>query len=324
MREISEQEYQEISDTFSIKSEYQKLSGKDVTPERFLFCCYEVSKHLKEVDINFKNSNLWPDFEQGDFSSSDIDDNIKKLCSWYGENQGNLKESKPVDFDSMWHICVELAHLEKDFSDLVKISTGEVIEDHLLDEAELEGVWKTFKEALHASIPSIAEKAWRYYMWAYGITPPKEEINLSEVPPVGRFARRDGGKPRTGGRDGGRGGRDNNRGGRGGRDNNRGGRNDRSARSNDRGDRKGGRNGRDRNRSHDKKRQAGHDKAKEQEVVGLVGEAISSLTGGKESVVLGPQNSFFRRIQHQHANDQGFTTESVGEGKERAVKIFSK
>ena len=310
MREITEKEYQEISDSFSIKSEYQKLSGKDVTPERFLFCCYEVSKHLKEVDINFKNTNLWPGFEAGGFEAENIDADINNLCEWYGKNQTSLKNSQPVDFDSMWHICVQLAHLEKDLSDLVKISTGEVIEDHLLDEAELEGVWKTFKEALFASIPSLAEKAWRYYMWAYGITPPKEQVNLSEVPPVGRFARRDNRFKKQGAQS---------------RDRNQN-KSRRHPNQKDRnnGDKKNRQNFRDRNRPYDKKKHNSQDKAKEQEVVGLVGEAISALKKGNESVTLSPQNSFFRRIQHKYANDQGFTTESVGEGKERAVKIFSK
>lgn len=39
---------------------------------------------------------------------------------------------------------------------------------------------------------------------------------------------------------------------------------------------------------------------------------------------LRPANSFFRRIQHQIASDEGFTTISVGEGHNRAVKVCRK
>jgi predicted RNA-binding protein Jag len=39
---------------------------------------------------------------------------------------------------------------------------------------------------------------------------------------------------------------------------------------------------------------------------------------------LKPQNSFVRRQQHMVAEEHGYATESVGEGKERAVFLKNK
>lgn len=314
MREISEKEFQELTNSYSIKSEYQKLIGKDVTPERFLFCCYEVTKHLKETDMNFRNKNLWPELQNGACPEGEIENAIDSLTKWYAENLPQLTKKKPVDFESMWHICVDLAHLEKDFSDLVGRHTDEVLEDHLLDEDELAGVWIALKESLTKNLGNISKRAWAYYNWAYGITPPKQEINISEVPPVGRYARN-----RTGGDRQGRGNkRGNDRQGRG---------NDRQARGKQGGRHSGKRDDRKQKggRPNNKKRDNAVDKAKEKEVIQLVNAALKSLgDGSTDHVTLAPQNSFFRRIQHKHANDQGFTTESIGEAKDRAVKIFKK
>jgi len=55
-------------------------------------------------------------------------------------------------------------------------------------------------------------------------------------------------------------------------------------------------------------------------------EAMAHLNSnpGEEQYVLKPQNSFYRRLQHQHVVSQGFLSESTGEGKERAVAVLRK
>jgi predicted RNA-binding protein Jag len=43
---------------------------------------------------------------------------------------------------------------------------------------------------------------------------------------------------------------------------------------------------------------------------------------GITELLLKPQNSFLRRIQHQYIVDAGFRSESTGENADRAVKIL--
>ena len=57
-----------------------------------------------------------------------------------------------------------------------------------------------------------------------------------------------------------------------------------------------------------------------------VDRAISVLVADSavDEVTLKPTNSFYRRIQHQKAIDSGYTSFSVGEGPDRAVKVARK
>ena len=57
-----------------------------------------------------------------------------------------------------------------------------------------------------------------------------------------------------------------------------------------------------------------------------VAKALRNLRSdpGLETCILKPINSFYRRLQHQAAADEGFGSESVGEGPDRAVKIIRK
>jgi predicted RNA-binding protein Jag len=41
-------------------------------------------------------------------------------------------------------------------------------------------------------------------------------------------------------------------------------------------------------------------------------------------VILKPNNSFYRRLQHQRAVELGFDSFSVGEGPDRSVRIARK
>lgn len=304
MREISEQEYQELNANFSIKAEYEKQAGKDVSSERFLYCCYEISKHIKAGDISFAKIRCWPGLEGSDLVEAQLDTNISNLCKWFKSNHPVLATKKAIDFDTMWHICLSLSQLEQAFSTVVQKSTGEIPEEHILDEGDLTGVWCFYKKALDKYLPEISEWAWNYYVWAYGITPPKEEVNISEIPPVGRYSRRN--PTRTDNRN------NSSRSTYGKRDQKKYSKDrDNFKNKNDR--KKGPRPGRNSNQANAEKEKA---------VLNLVDSALTELKKGKKEIVLAPQNSFFRRIQHKHANDLGYETESIGEGRQRAVKIF--
>ena len=54
-----------------------------------------------------------------------------------------------------------------------------------------------------------------------------------------------------------------------------------------------------------------------------VDDAIATMRANpdKPEITLKPQNSFYRRLQHQKIIDMGFDSNSVGEGPERAVRI---
>jgi hypothetical protein len=62
---------------------------------------------------------------------------------------------------------------------------------------------------------------------------------------------------------------------------------------------------------------------KEKRALKLVENAIKELQANTElnEIQLPPANSFYRRLQHKHVMTMGFFSESIGEGRERAVVI---
>ena len=76
-------------------------------------------------------------------------------------------------------------------------------------------------------------------------------------------------------------------------------------------------------------RQSNHspaDEDTERHALAAVDTAMQQLKedSGIEEVFLAPMNSFYRRIQHQYAVDQGYNSCSVGDGQERGVKVSRK
>lgn len=221
--------------------------------------------------------------------------------------------------------------------------------------------WKKVFAGLKTSYPHWSNLIINFFRWNYNENPPEDLIEPGDVPPVGMFSpfvRRGfggaGGRPggdrgprRSGGdrgasgnrrpggdRGGDRGGRGE-RGGRNDRGGDRGGRSDRGERGqrgpaehqgrgrgdghSGRGDRHGGPKRGDRERQHNPERDQEFEAKAIQEVL----EAVAQLRSnpGMEEVRLKPTNSFYRRIQHQRAKDEGMNSISVGEGADRALTI---
>lgn len=63
---------------------------------------------------------------------------------------------------------------------------------------------------------------------------------------------------------------------------------------------------------------------KEKQALHVVENAIKEMQSNKDlsEIQLPPANSFFRRLQHKHIMTMGFSSESIGEGRDRAVVIL--
>jgi hypothetical protein len=63
---------------------------------------------------------------------------------------------------------------------------------------------------------------------------------------------------------------------------------------------------------------------KEKQALHVVENAIKEMQSNKDlsEVQLPPANSFYRRLQHKHIMTMGFNSESIGEGRDRAVVIL--
>ena len=327
MREMSEKEYQHLHGKVSIKTIYEKKKGKEVSLDHFLFTCHDTSKQLSELEYRMGSSH-WPGLLD-DPSATSLEEGVKEMVSWYKQTYPNLNLKGALDVSKVVHVAKNLAYLEKDFKDFVKMKTGDHLEDHLLDQNDLTPPWTYLKQNLIMSFSQIGDKIWTYFTWAYGISPPSEIVNISEVPPVSRFRYQEPGSlgfPQQQHQN-------------------------RSQPSRGRQQRKGGGNSSksakfakfEGNQGGHKKRHNGgykkasggfggqdrtdrtKDKAKKKEVLALVDKSIQQLEEQNLSEIqLAPQNSFYRRIQHKYIVDRGFSSKSCGNDQSRAVKIISR
>lgn len=327
MREMSEKEYQHLHGKVSIKSIYEKKKGKEVTLDHFLFTCHDTSKQLSALEYRMGSSH-WPGLLE-DPSDTSLEEGVKEMVSWYKQTYPNLNLKGALDVSKVVHVAKNLAYLEKDFKDFVKMKTGDHLEDHLLDQNDLTPPWTYLKQNLIMSFSKIGDKIWTYFTWAYGISPPSEVVNISEVPPVSRFRYQEPGSPSFPQQHP---------------------QQNRSQPSRGRQQRKGSGNssGNSKDKSagyqggHKKRHNSGHkkaaggfgakdrtdrtkDKAKKKEVLALVDKSIQQLEEQNLSEIqLAPQNSFYRRIQHKYIVDRGFASKSCGNDQSRAVKIISR
>ena len=333
MREISEKEYQSMQNRVSFKNEYEKKKGREVSMDRFLFACYDTSRQLKEIDHRYHEKTFWVGFDDDDFEQSSLESALRDMVQWYKSEFPILARGGSMDIGKMVMVAKHLAYFEKDFKNLVKVKSGEYLEDHVLDQHDLTPPWTYLKEALVEAFKNTGEKIWSYFMWAYGISPPAEVVNISEIPPVNRFQRpyRSEGDYAGKSRQGGNRNHHHNRNvngnsiyegpGRGRSGGNKTGGNKKNNHNNHKARFSGAHPGPKKNRN-----RSTVDKAKEKEVLAIVDRAIQKLEQQSQlsEVLLAPQNSFYRRIQHQHAVDRGYRSESTGSEKRRAVKLLRK
>lgn len=333
MREISEKEYQSMQsqNKVSFKQEYEKKKGREVSLDRFLFACYDTSRQLKEIDHRYHEKTFWVGFGEDGFEESSLQDALGEMIQWYKSEFPVLAGPGSMDIGKMAVVAKYLAYFEKDFKTLVKLKSGEHLEDHVLDQHDLNPPWTYLKESLVLAFQNTGEKIWSYFMWAYGISPPAEVVNISEIPPVNRFQRHyrsssSYGPQHSYARSNASGTRSR---GKGAANGNALHPHQRAQGSGGAKKKNKGRSGVTRSREQQGKKgwsRSSADKTKEKEVLALVDRAIQKLEArtNLSEVCLAPQNSFYRRIQHQHAVERGYRSESTGSEKRRAVKLLRK
>jgi|GEM_PF-918812 len=284
----------------------------------------------------------------------DLKQLIAELDKWYHDRYPELGQRRQLTFEILIEIIGPFVMYTHDLATLVHMKTGQQLPPHNSAEPSAVAFWADLRKNLQENFPEYAAYFERYLEWAFAAEV-VEKWELGSRPPVGKYApplRLRGGPSRGagGGRERGRPEGDrpprqahadrppsdrparNDRPPREDRDDrgprsDRGPRGDRGPRS-DRGPR-GDRGPRsDRGARHEgsgggPSRSPEKSKELEDAAMADVNAAIEQLQKSPNitEILLKPANSFYRRLQHQHAVDLGFVTNSVGEGSERTVKI---
>ena len=321
MNEFSEsQGNSEELKTPTVKEIYASSLGKNVSLDFFLFATFEEGqtiKHLSEAAKNQLNLKRWkhiqPYLESLDFleegasrpvsetiESSELCDLIPKLFEWYQSHHPSLAANAPLDYEVYGSISKDIALLVQDLELLLKIKLKNPLQPRHSECSESSTIWTTTEEQLKKHFPNYSEYFISYFEWIYKRSK-TEELDLSSVPPVGRYAMLIQRSLRN---------------------------KNQSSRASHNGQSKDqlGTRGQKRNFLTDKKDLKNFKKDKddsEKEAVKEAKEGIEHLEKNPklDHVDLAARNSFIRRLQHQYIVDAGFKSESAGEGSERRVRI---
>lgn len=316
------------------RSKFEAKKGKEVAIDYFLYSCLETERTTKEmVESGTGQKISWPELQgqsaenlSGIFAEKKLKDLLREMTMWYRDNYPALSQSKALDHEVLLDVAEPLTALNKDYTSLYNLKINEDIPSF---EASVGNntIWEDIEEVLSIFFGSYKHLFIRYVIWSHGASPDEVFVPGSR-PPIGKFA------PRIQRDDRGSSARGNSRSGGGGGGNSKDNRGDRNGNRSSKPAPKGNERNpksRDRNRpTNNKPQRSKEDTAKiEASALKDVTEAISKLDGknGKESldeIILKPANSFYRRLQHQRAVELGFDSFSVGEGKDRSVRIARK
>jgi hypothetical protein len=240
--------------------------------------------------------------------TQDLDDGenvfslFEEAVVWYSNQYPQLVEADTITPELLNDGIIVAVMIERDLNFICKRLTKSQIPAVSSDDASSPNhpFWLSAKECLQEAFPGLAVTFLRYLHWCHSDAVLRSDTN--DRPPTGHIRERKSGGPRRGTGGFGGGGRD--RGGRmGGRDRGR-------------GDRSGRRPPRQANRQNNSQ--------VEDEVLDEVIDAIAQLRANPQlmKIPLKPRNSFHRRLQHQHVNQEGFTSESSGEGPDRHLVVM--
>jgi len=334
----------------TLKQRVKNAQGKEVHSDYFLFSCLERERMIKYLGTQYWQELRWPVLDNGDPAAAVADKDLAQLvdglCAWYSESFESLRSNKALDYEHLNEVVPPFVDLTHDLFRVSTQKTGDRFPASNDTEEDAINLWNGLRSAIQKCFPGYSHLFIKYLEWAYAIET-VEQIEIGSRPPVGRYAppmrlrqggtgpgsrppRPDSRPPRRGGPgDGPRGpGRGENRDGprpprgegrpprrdfdgpprHGSGGGNRGGEGRNEGRG--RGGRPDGERG---ERSAELERTAMDD----------VEQALQQLRGNPDvqQVRLKPANSYYRRLQHKQAVDEGFSSESVGDGADRSVMV---
>ena len=350
---------EESNNKSSFKQKVIDNRGKEVPMDYFLYSCLETERTSQSVRGEDEVYG-WPVLaaylsnpaSDSEFASMPLAGLLTRMTAWYRDTYPALANIRVIDYESLLEIVEPLVDFNRDVSLLYKARTGEDLPD-------FEGsvgnnkYWDDIISTVAEYFRNNGHLYVRYIQWSHAAVE-TENFHTGDRPPVGRFAPGFSRPAPSGGSRGGRegndrrpergpprGGSDRNAGGGGGRDRGPGGpqnagprgpsngnmrnpprgdrpQGDRPPRG-DRGPRQEGRGG----GGGDRKHREDVDTKLHDEAMAEVDRAIESLRTDEsmDEVLLKPQNSFYRRIQHQKIVDMGYHSFSVGEGPDRSVRV---
>lgn len=269
-----------------ILDRFRSQLGQDVTVDYFLYVCFEAEK----IQIqNETRTQPWQPLTDAEWTSkldtSALPSAVRELVKHYTTCFPTLSDGQPVDFARLDEVVQPFVEFTIELRNLVKAAT----EEALVFDPNSEP-WASLINSVEQSMPGGQKLMKRYLEWTYSSY--TEEVDEpGSRPPVGKHAPYFPRKPLSRG----------------------------PARSNS--------DNRDRGQNRSNQ---GNRKPREKSSKDLAGPVIKEAEAAcrklreqadLESIKLAPQNSYYRRMQHNCVGKEGFHSSSYGEGAKRCIVV---
>lgn len=296
-------------ETINKKTHYMKSKGQTISVDYFFFNCLEEEKTMRALGLETIGKSH-PQLTEILEEANDIKEIMTILVSWYKEEYPQLSASKNLDIQAFAVLVQEFNSLKLDIESVFNKLTGKTPPRNSEAEEEKE-IWSHIDQLLLASFPSYCDLMIKYFDWSYK-KHNSQARDLKSVPPVGQYMfllKREFGNSSFWGKRPSPFSNSSQRSGNYGRST---------------GSRYGNQNNyNERSRPNKFNKDRHEKKPSEQEAMKEVVDAIKRLEADPSlsEITLKAQNSFLRRLQHKKVADLNFSSSSVGEGNNRAIKI---
>jgi hypothetical protein len=319
---------------------FRNSRGLDVPVDTFLYACLEAEQTIKALSADQKRPIQWPNLQdlseedlKSEFEAQQLQDIFEDLLSWYSANYPDLSTNLAWDYGVVSLVVQPLVCLAYDLNSVHQIKLGERLPEFDQDAEVNHTVWALIKSLVGRFFSSKSNYITRYIEWSFGKAR-ELDGDAASRPPVGRFS------PHAQRQRSQRESRDRHTASAGAPQRDVNGNNHHHHQGGGHGGQQGrgrpagrGGGGGDRGRGNDHRHRGGprrppQETNAEMEAAAIqaCNEAFAHLEANpnEEKVILKPQNSFYRRIQHQVIVSNNFHSESIGEGHDRAVAVWRK
>ncbi len=296
--ELEEINIADIEEKVTLRNQYNEALGKAISQDYFVFTCFEEEKTQRFLKAGNPQRFQWEESaEEGEELDLSI---LARFFAHYKEVFPELAGTGPLDYKKHGEILSFFVTMVLDLEYLLEKKFGlslPILQRNMKPASKYEQIWQAVAENVEATFSPFSRYMLAYLRWSYEAAPPIN-IELKNLPPVGRYLPLLYASQKAAMR---------------------------QAFAQERAKNKGPEGTRSRgNGNDDDEASPRSTKAQEKEALDEVDEVLAKIKDQDEpiNILLKPQNSYLRRVQHKKVKEAGFDSKSEGEGKLRALRIL--
>lgn len=261
--------------------------GNFISEDRFLYSCLEYEEKISQIHLNSKERISWPSLTEDDIlEEQSFEELLRSMLGWYNENFPILSQDNILTPKLVSDCVPPLVSLLKDTTYLYSYKNNTPFPLYNFQSDSNHEVWNLFSDIILSIFPKNARLFEKYFHWSHA----KEQKTSTQIKnPYKESSSSEESSSKKWSQP------------------------------------KGQRNKHPKSKNF-KFRKKDPKKNKEQEILALA-ECKSAIEEIKlnpdlDYIVLKPQNSYIRRLQHSETSASGLFSLSQGEDKSRAVVIY--